>query len=161
MTLYDIDSALLSLVDPETGELMDYDAFAALQIERTDKLEGVALWYKSEVAQSAAIKAEEDALRERRQSHERKAERLKAFLAESLMGEKFETAKCAVSFRKTSSVRIDDADALVHWAESNGHDSVIKYKSPDVSKTEVGKLMKSGVFVPFAEIVDGLSLAVK
>ena len=38
MTLYEIDSAIQALVDPESGELMDYDAFAALQMEREVKL---------------------------------------------------------------------------------------------------------------------------
>lgn len=161
MTLFEIDSALDALVDHETGELLDFEAFSALRMERTAKLEGVAVWYKSEMAQSAAIKAEEDALKARREAHERKANRLKSYLSESLCGEKFETPKCSISFRKTSSTQIDDTEALIRWAEGNGYDDLIKYNPPEVSKTAVSTLIKSGVFVPFAEIVDGLSLAVK
>ena len=38
MTLYEIDQAIQGLVDPETGELMDYEAFAALQMDRDARL---------------------------------------------------------------------------------------------------------------------------
>ena len=34
MTLYEIAQAIQGLLDPETGELMDYEAFAALQRDR-------------------------------------------------------------------------------------------------------------------------------
>lgn len=42
MTIYDIDQNLMALVDPETGELLDVEAFARLQMAREKKLEGMA-----------------------------------------------------------------------------------------------------------------------
>lgn len=41
MTLYEINEAMLALVDPETGELMDYEAFSALNMAREEKLENI------------------------------------------------------------------------------------------------------------------------
>ena len=68
MKLYEINAALEALVDPETGELMDYDAFEALQMARDDKIEGMALWYKDMVAEAKAIKEEADTLTARRKA---------------------------------------------------------------------------------------------
>ena len=43
MTIYEIDNRIAELVDPETGELLDYEAFAELQMEREAKIENMAL----------------------------------------------------------------------------------------------------------------------
>ena len=161
MTLYEIDQKMQSLVDPETGELMDYEAFAALQMDREKKIENMALWVKDLSAEAKAIKEEEDNLRDRRRGMENKAERLKTYLSIALGGEKFQTARCAVSFRKTASVQIDDQDNLIHWLEQNGYDGCIKYKEPEVSKTELGKLIKAGTPVPFTYIKESQSVGVK
>lgn len=162
MSLYEIDQAILDLVDPETGELMDYDAFASLQMEREQKIEGMALWYKDLTANAKAIKEEVDALNERRRAMENRADRLKSYLDKALDGQKFQTARCAVSFRKTSSVHVDDHEALIRWLEQNGYDGeCIRYKDPEISKAGVGQLIKSGVPVPFASIQTGRSVGVK
>lgn len=77
MTIYEIDARMAGLIDPETGELLDYEAFASLQMEREAKIENMALWYKDLTAEAKAIREEEKALAERRKSAENKAERLK------------------------------------------------------------------------------------
>ena len=161
MSLYEIDQAILSLVDDETGEIMDWAAFDALQMERETKLENVACWYKNLVAEAAAIRQEEINLAERRRVLERKSERLKGYLTEALGGEKFQTAKCVVSFRKTTKVEISDACKAAAWLEDNGHSDLVVYSAPTVSKTELCKILKTGEIVPGAELVDGLSVGVK
>lgn len=161
MTIYEIDQRILDLVDPETGELMDFDAFDELKMERDQKIEGMALWAKELAATALAIKAEIDTLAERKRSAERRCESLKRYLAEILQGEKFATPRCAVSFRKSTSVQVDDTEKLVCWLEQNGYDDCVKYKEPEVSKAEVGKLLKSGMPVPFAHLENKQSVGVK
>ena len=58
MNIYQIDQEILNLVDPETGEIMDWEAFDALQMAREAKIENVACWYKNLVAEAAAIRQE-------------------------------------------------------------------------------------------------------
>lgn len=41
MNLYEIDEAIMDCVDMETGEIIDSDKLAELQIARDDKVEGV------------------------------------------------------------------------------------------------------------------------
>lgn len=161
MTLYEIDQRIMDLVDPDTGELLDFDAFSALHMEREQKIESMALWVKDLAATAAAIKAEVDTLTERKKAAERKADSLKKYLSYILQGEKFSTPRCSVSFRKSTSVQVDDQDQLVRWLEQNGYDDCVKYGKPEVKKTEVGELLKSGMPVPFAHLENKQSVGVK
>ena len=161
LNIYEINQAILDLVDPETGEILDYEAFDQLQMEREAKLEGVACWIKNLVAEGAALRAEEVNLAERRRAVERKAERLKKYLGEALGGEKFQTAKCAVSFRKTTRVEITDARSVAEWCDDNGLGDLVVYSAPSVSKPELAKLLKIGEAIPGAELVEGISMGVK
>ena len=59
-TLYEIESAIYNCVDGETGEVIDEEKLNALMMERSAKLEGVALWIKNLESDAAAIRAERD-----------------------------------------------------------------------------------------------------
>lgn len=161
MNIYEIDQAILSLVDPETGEISDFEKLDELSMERDKKIENVACWCKNLSAEAKAIRDEEKALADRRQSAERKAEGLKRYLSDALHGEKFQTPKCAVTFRKTTSVCISDIGALTEWAERSGHDDLLKYSAPAPDKTEISKALKLGIEIPGAELSEGLSVGVK
>ena len=104
MNLYEIDKAILACIDPETGELIDEEALAALQMERTEKIKNVALWLKNLNASVTALKAERDAFDERMKAAQKKADGLKKYLADALQGQKFSTDECAVSFRRSVAV---------------------------------------------------------
>lgn len=161
ISLYEIDRAIMDLVDPETGEIMDWDALETLQMAREDKIEGVACWYKNLVAEAKAIREEELALAERRKKIESMAETRKRYLEEALGGQKFQTARCSITFRKTSKVELQDEMAAVQWCQQNSRDDILKYKAPEINKTEMAALLKTGATVPGAELVTGLSMGVK
>lgn len=162
MNIYEIESSMLALVDPETGEIADWDAFEQLQIAWDKKIENVACWYKNLIAEANAIKAEEKALKERREAIERQAEKRLSYLQDHLCGQPFKSARCAVTFRKSPpSVQMDDPDGLIRWAELNGYDDCIKYAAPQISKTGIANLLKSGIEVPGAQLVQGVSMGVK
>lgn len=151
MNIYEIDRAIMECVDGETGEIIDLEKLAELQLERDAKIEGVACWIKNITANAANIREEEKKLAERRKSLENKAERLKAYLTDALGGNKFETAKCSLSFRSSASVAVDDEDALLDWLTKNYRDDCIKY-SASVDKKAVGEILKNGVKVSGAHI---------
>lgn len=160
-SLYEIDRQILDLVAPETGEIMDGAAFDQLQMAREDKLEGIACFIKNNDAQAAAIRAEEKALAARRKVLENQTERLKNILAEALGGEKFQTAKVSVTFRRTSSVELVEPALAIAWAQTNGYNGLVKYKAPEIGKDDLGKLLRSGIEVPGVALVEGLSMGVK
>lgn len=108
----------LACVDTETGEIDSVKAaeyLEALQIERSEKVENIALFIKCLESDAAKIKEEENALKARREAKERKAEKLRDYLKTSMLTlneTKFETARVALSFRTSKAVVIDDLENL-------------------------------------------------
>ena len=163
MTIYEIDKRIAELVDPETGELLDYEAFAALQMEREAKIENMALWYKDLNAEAKAIREEEKALAERRKSAEAKAERLKGYLDTALVGESYKSAKVAITYRKSTALEIkpEDESTVIEELETCGLDNCLIYAAPRISKTELAKALKAGAVVPGAELVERNNIQVR
>ena len=112
MTIFEIDDAILSCVDMETGEIIDADRLDALQMERDVKIENVALWQKECIAEADAIAVEIKKLQARKASAERKAENLKSYLAMALEGQKFKTSRVSISYRRSQAVIVDNEDQL-------------------------------------------------
>lgn len=161
MTIYEIDDRMAELIDPETGELLDYEAFASLQMERDTKIENMALWYKDLTAEAKAIREEEKALAERRRSAENKAERLKGYIDTALGGEPWQSARAAVSYRKSTAVEIEDETALIEELEFNGFDECLTYRPPQINKVELMKTLKAGTAIKGAELVTRQNVQVK
>lgn len=153
MNLYQINEEIMECVDTETGEIIDCERLDALQMERDVKIENIALWIKNLRSDVEALKAEEQALAGRRKAAENKAESLKKCLTRYLAGQKFSTAKVAVSFRRTSSVNITDLSVLPG--------QYLRYKDPEPDKTAIKNAVKAGETVAGAEIVSGQSISIK
>lgn len=111
MTLYEIDAAMQECIDPETGEV-DADRIEALAMERDKKIENIALWIINIKADIETAKAEIDRLTTLKRTAENKAESLKNLLQYTLNGEKFKTGRCSISYRRSTSVVIDNEDLL-------------------------------------------------
>jgi hypothetical protein len=110
--LYEIDQAILECVDLETGEIIDHERLDGLMMERSAKIESVALWVKNLESDAVAYKAEKEAFAAREKQASEKAKGLKEWLARACEGEKFSTAKCAVSFRKSEAVEIAEGATI-------------------------------------------------
>ena len=110
MSIYEIEQSIMALVDPETGEITDFEALDNLTIARDEKIENIAMWIKNLTAEGKAIRDEEKSLAERRRTAENKAESLEKYLEQTLNGDKFSTAKVAISYRKSTAVNIADEE---------------------------------------------------
>lgn len=108
MTLYEIDSEILSCIDEETGEIIDEEKLTALNVERNKKISNVACWIKNLKAEAEAIKVEKQNLAKRQAACENKVESLKRWLKYALNGEKYSDAKCNIRYQKSSSVKFDE-----------------------------------------------------
>ena len=161
MKLYEIDAAMDALVDPETGEIMDNEAFDALSMEREKKIENVACWVKNERALAEEIGAEIRKMQERKKAAENRAERLKDYLLYATGGQKYQSARAQVSFRSSESTEITDPDALTKWALTNNRDDMLVYKKPEISKSAVKEAIKGGAEIPGAQIVSNVSVIIK
>ena len=158
MTIYEINEQILNCIDLETGEIIDIDKLNELELERDAKIENVACWIKELKAEAEAIKAEKLALAERQKVAENKAESLKKWLAYALQGEKFKTAKCSVSFRKTESVEVTD-EGLSNLMKE--HDELLTYKAPEPNKKAIKDALKDGLNVEGVQLVQNTSTIIK
>jgi hypothetical protein len=161
MTLYEINQNILECFDFETGEILDADKLTELSIERDTKIENIALYVKNLTREAAAIREEEKALAARRKAKENRAEQLKNYLSNELQGEKFETAKACISFRKSEGVIVTNAEELVNWLEFRGYDDYISYTAPTANLTEVKRLIKQGETPTGATIEERTNINIK
>lgn len=153
-TLYHIDQAILNCIDMETGEIIDIEQLERLQIERDTKIENVICWIKNLESDAAAIKEEANNLTNRAKKAENKAAELKIWLAGALGGQAFDSARCAVSWRKSESVEIEDEKLIPN-----------EYKIPKIEykpdKTYIKNMIKSGTAVPGCKVVQKLNAQIK
>ena len=153
-SLYEINEQLLNLTDSETGEIEDWSAFEALQMARDEKIENIALYHKNLLAEATALKAEEKSFADRRKKAENKAESLKNYLATSLNGSKFSTTKVAISYRKSTSVEVDESKLPANWLREIPATRV-------VDKVEIAKALKAGEAIEGATLVTKQNIQVK
>lgn len=159
MTIYEINQAIMECVDLETGEIIDTEQLDKLQMERDTKLENVACWIKDLKAEAEAIKAEKQILAKRQKVAENKAESLKKYLAYTLDGKKFSTAKCAVSFRTTESVEVT-AEGIENLMREGKYD-LLTYKTPEPNKTAIKQAIKDGLSVEGVQLIQNISTIIK
>ena len=156
---YAIDGLLNDAVDPETGEILfDPEELDKLQLEREVKLESLALAVKNLTAEGRAIREEEIALAERRKSLEKRAERAREYLEFILQGEKFRTAKVAVSWRSSKRVTVDEG--FLAWAKRRGK-RFLRMKDPEPDKTAIREALQSGEKIPHAAMVEETNMQIK
>ena len=152
--LYEIDNEILDCVDMETGEIIDEEKLEALEMERDKKIEGIILWRKDIVAEEEAVKAEAKKLSERARALDNKAEQLKKYIEQALEGNKFKTERCSVSYRKSTSVVIDDVHQLPV--------EVWKDLSEDwISKSKIKEMLEAGKEVKGAHQEEKQSIIIK
>lgn len=162
MNLYEISEAVETAfnlaIDPETGEINDDQLILleALEIERDKKIENIACLIKNLKADAAALKAEKDAFQKRQKQAENKVESLTNYLQSVLNGEKFTTDRCAISFRKTNKVVLDEGFTIY---DIDTH--FLRMAEPTLDKVEIKKALDAGAKIPGVHQEAGLSMTIK
>lgn len=162
MKLYEINEELRSImedfvVDEETGEIIgeiDYEKIQALQLERKEKLENIALYVKELKSEVDALKSEAKKLSERAKVKENKIRGLSNYVDFILKGmgtNKFETSRVLISYRKSEVVEVEENKLPKKYMKVE--------LSPD--KIEIKKLLKSGMVIKGAHLVKRQNLQIK
>ena len=152
--LYEIDQGILECLDLETGEVIDPERLESLQMERDQKIENVACWVKNLLSDADAIKAEKEALANREAKYRKKAESLKKWLEMALEGQKFATARCAVSFRRSVQVGILDENKIPQ-------DLMVQTVTFSPDKTAIKELLKNGQEVGGCYLIENQNIQIK
>ena len=158
MTLFEINEQIQKAIelgfDPETGEILDASALEQLQIDRDEKVENICLYIKDLKAEAVALDNEKKALEARKTVAEKKSDSLSRYLQAMLDGEKFKTARCAVSYRKTQAVNIVDESLLPK--------EYLRFKTTSApDKTAIKDAIKAGKDVPGAMLEERQSMTIK
>lgn len=142
------------VVNTEDGEILNLQQFEALQMERDAKVEGLACYIKNKLAEAEAIYAEINVLSYRAGAMKKEAERCKAYLAGALYGEKFETPRCKITWRKSEICNVLNIDAVPEVFKRTK-------VTVDADKTAIKKAIKSGMDIPGAEVIQKLNMTLK
>lgn len=137
--IYTIDTQLAQLVDTETGEILDYDSFCTLSIERDRLVEGTALWIQELKRQAEAIAAEIKRLQDRKATIEGRVDRLSEHLGNYLDHQKLQTDLVTVSFRRSEAVIVEPGARLT--------DDMLRVKY-EANKPAIKAALKAGQEIP-------------
>ena len=164
-SLHDINTRLRDLlengydetcIDMETGEFDAERASALveeLSLAREEKIDGIALYIEELGVNAAALKAKADALTKRAKAMESKAQRLKDYLTAVLNGEKYESTSVKISYRKTTSVVVDETVLPEEYFSEKVE------RKPD--KTAIKDAIKGGAVIPGATLVENHNIQIK
>lgn len=92
---------------------------------------------------------------------ERKDERLMSILDREYHGEKTDCGVATVCYRKTTKVDVSDNATAISWLMENGHPQCYKVPAPEISKSEVKKLLTAGTEVPGVALVQDYSCSLR
>lgn len=151
--LYEIDEQIMQCIDEDTGEILDMEKLNHLQMQQEQKVESLALWYKNLLSDAAALKAEKENFAAREKSAKNRAESIKAYLSDFLNGEKFETKKAKITFRRSEHVDIIDQSAI--------DDDYLTYKEPSPNKSKIKEALKSGVQLKGVQLLEKKNIQIK
>lgn len=162
VSLYDIGQDFLAVleslaVDEDTGEIIDFGAIDALSTQFDDKAESIACYIKNTNALTAALKAEEAALADRRKRAEKRVEGLKKYLTscfDAIGRDKIETARAKISFRKSTAVLIEDEAALPA-------EYVVQTVATKPDKTAIKNAIQGGATIAGASLVENRNIQIK
>ena len=76
-------------------------------------------------------------------------------------GEKTDCGVATVCYRKTTRVEVGDDATAVTWLIDNGHTQCYRVPAPEISKTEVKKLLAAGTEIPGVALVQDYSCSLR
>lgn len=145
MRLYQIDERIRGLIDQETGEVVDWQEFEKLQIEREEALEGIALLCREKQAVIATAKEEKKRFESITKRAEYQLERLLSLLDDVLDEDSgFSTGRVSIKSRRVPYIEIEDEEKALAWLRQNPETWQGNLNSP-IKTTLETKLMKTGL----------------
>ena len=152
-TLWEIDDDIMRCFDHETGEI-DEERWDALNMERDKKVEGILLLFKNKVSFANEVKNERDTLDQRYKTLSNEIDRMRDWINNVVLkGEPFETGKVKASYRKSTSVEVDESlipDAYCQFQIT---------RKP--IKSDIKDALKRGEEIPGARLVEKRNLQLK
>ena len=154
MSLYEIDARIEALIDPETGEISDWEQLEQLQMDRSTKIDNVACWLKNLKAEAEALRTEEKRLQERRAKVEKMIASRELYLIDALAGGKHRSARCEVKTTPSYALAIAENAQIPK-------NFIVETVTMAPDKNAIKKALKAGTTIPGCEIVTRINLQIK
>ena len=155
MNLYEVDEAILNCIDQETGEVIDVEKLNELEMLRDQKVSNIGCLIKNNNALIEAIKNEKQNLQKKQTVLENQVESLKNYVKNYLGGEKFKDARVSISYRKSTSTKIDDD------LDVNALPDEFKRITIEPNKTSIKKALDAGIEIEGCSLVENTSVIIK
>lgn len=165
MNLFEIDKRLDEIwntaVDIETGvvDATVTDEILQLFKERDQKIEQFALWHKNCTAEADAIAKEIKTLQEREKRLRSKTKWIDSVLDFTLNGQRFESPKVQIGYRKSTVVEIDDYEEFINQYRDT--DMVREKVEVMPNKEEIKKRLKDGKEIKGAYLMEHQNMQIK
>lgn len=141
-----------------------FDTLETIEAEFENKAENVAVYIKNLIAEAEVLKAEENALKVRRHQKEKRVESLKKYLIGSMNAvnlKKIDRPMARLTVKNNAETAVfADEKAFIKWAKEN-NDDLLRYKDPEIAKTEVKKYLQSGGELPGVTLGRTQSIIIK
>ena len=115
-------------------------------------------------AEVEVIDTETKKLRERRDSRNKRIERLKIYLMNCMQAigvKKIDMPRAKITIRNNAAgLKIDDEIEFINMFQDHGRDDLLKYSLPEIKKSEIKKLIKSGETFDGARLEAGQSVII-
>lgn len=170
ISLYEVSAEILNciriedtedMVNTETGEVFDKEAFEKLQGDFNEKVLGLAKWVKNLDAEREAVYNEKRKLEAREKAISRKIESIKSYLAfctSQIPKEKLpKDATTILTRTKSTSTEVDLATLMTY----DDCDMYLKYGDPTPDKTAIKKALKGGMQIPGCQLIEKENLQIK
>lgn len=152
--LYEINREILSCIDDDTGEIIDFEKLSELAMEKECKVENLALLIKNLRSEAESCKAEAEAFRTRAKVAESKSKRLCEYLGEILDHKPFKAQRAEISFRRSVAVAVDDDARLPE-------EFLIVKREENPNKKAIGDALKSGREIEGCRLVENRTIQIK
>ena len=154
--LYLVSKDMANLIDPETGEIADYEAFEALQLRKEQLVSEMGNAFLNICAEGDAIDEAIKRLEGLKQKNMAKQAKMMDHLRQATGEENYKTPFITIQFRQTKATIIDDKDAI---PEEYMVTKTTVTKNPN--KDAIKKAIESGQEVPGAHVACYKSMSVK
>jgi Siphovirus Gp157. len=161
MNLYEINSQIENFefkIDEETGEVLNMNELNELKMSKDEKIENIALWIKNLKSDEKALDDEIKTLQARKKAKKSKIDNLSSYLESVLNGSKFDKTRVSISFRKSSSVVIDDEKGFIDvFSETDMVSQTVKMS---INKKAVKEYLKDNISA-YAHIEEKQNIQIK
>lgn len=160
MNLYDIDANIALLIDPETGEISDFEAFENLNLARESKIDFLCKDIKEAGVIADALQSEINRLQEKKRMVTNRAEKHKAFLSGYLGGSNYKSPMFTCYYSTAKSLT-GDTNAFKEWAVNEGKNEFLNFKEPELKATVIKKAIADGMNMPYLSLSENKVLCIR